>query len=202
MLEMIHYVHCFKVVMSGLVSSGSAFTGMRSLGKQMMPPAGFCARNTVGCWRKWGRGKVGGACRPEGTGLVRLLDSVVECSSDGELANGLHGGEPLCNSTLLDEEHRSDTVFLFTTFVQSVGRSSIPISFSVCPILYRTVNFPLSLPILQSFLSCTSYGFIWWINFPFFVVDMVYFPAVTLSASFFVAWLNTVSAVFLYSCFT
>lgn len=193
--------------MSVFTSSGSIFTGIISPGKNCIPVS-FCVRSNV-CGLITCTGdadSTGGELWTEGGGVSSLHCSA-EKVDDGcggswsEPVTGLTAGLPW-SSTLLVDDDLSSELFLLTIFVQSVGRSSIPIPWSVCPIRYCTVSLPLSLPILQSFFSCTSYGLIWWINFPFFVVDIVYFPAVTLKASFFVAWLKTVSAVFLYSCFT
>lgn len=189
-------------VMSVFISSGSIFTGIISPGKNCIL-ASFCAR-CISCGRTGDVADTGGEIWTEGGGVSSLHGSADEVGDDGSwsgVVTGLWTGLP-CSSTLLVDDDLSSETFLFTIFVQSVGRSSIPIPCSVCPMRYRTVSLPHSLPILQSFFSCTSYGLTWWINFPFLVVDMVYFPAVTLYASFFVAWLKTVSDVFRYSCFT
>lgn len=187
-------------VMSVFISSGSIFTGII----KNWIPAPFCAKcgctgdvdNTDGeIWEGGGVSSLHGSAEEVGDDCGRWSVLVTG------LWAGLWAGLP-CSSTLLVDDDLSSETFLLTIFVQSVGRSSIPMPWSVCPIRYCTVNLPHSLPILQSFFSCTSYGLTWWINFPFLVVDIVYFPAVTLYASFFVAWLKTVSDVFLYSCFT
>lgn len=181
-------------VMSVFISSGSIFTGIISPGKNCIPPS---------LWVKCGDvDNTDGEIWAEEGGVSSLHGSAGEVGDDcGGSSSGLWAGLP-CSSTLLVDDDLSSETFLLTIFVQSVGRSSISMPCSVCPIRYCTVNLPHSLPILQSFFSCTSYGLTWWINFPFLVVDIVYFPAVTLYASFFVAWLKTVSDVFLYSCFT
>lgn len=162
--------------MSGFTSSGSDLTGIMIEGKYITlpPPAVFCARNIVGCWRilcgeeeieskdgiHWRVVGGGGG----GGGLTSLLISVevdsvvVGCcwSEPGLSARTDAGGLPWSSTLLPDEERRLSEDLRVTIFVQSVGRSWIPIASSVCPIRYLTVNFPHSLPILHSFFSCTS----------------------------------------------